>query len=333
MKVHIKGHFIYLAIIIMILSACGQDHNTNPGYFNWDAQYHQFDIKSLDFEDRYFYWNPPISLELNFLHDSDSIRITLVGDQYVYHPYTLASMGLQYINGYYITQDSAYLVFCRKYIDKLSEIGARYHGGIYFPYTFDYGLHNGATDDVMMSPWYSGIAEGYTLSFLSKYFEITGDNSVIPFADSIFSTFLNTDLSSEIWTCMIDTAGYYWVEEYPYTPQTHVLGGFTSGIIGLYNYYLIRGDSRCAVVLNSSLTTIENYFHEFRNPGNISYYCLLHKGQIGHYHLLNISRLRYLALISDDMIFDEYADSLEADYSGGVLLNKFDHEIMDFISD
>ena len=332
MKKLCKNNVLGFILLILLASACGSDHHTNPQGFTWDAHYADYPIAYLNYEERYFYWENPIGLELDFLHDSDGIRVVLFEGQYVYHPWTLSNMALQYINGYYVTQDSAYLDFCRKYKDKLSEIGVRFNNGIYFPYTFNYCLHNGTTNDVMMAPWFSGIAEGYTLSFLSKYYELTNDAGVLAFADSVFNTFLNTDKSADIWTCLVDSSGYYWIEEYPYEPQTHVFGGFTSGLIGIYNYYLVTHDPRSLILLKSSLSTIENYAHEYRNPGGISYYCLLHRGQIGLYHLLNIDRLRYLARLSDDSIFNDFADSLEADYSGGILNTKFEHEIEDNIT-
>lgn len=300
--------------ILLILCGCSSKTPTENDYSWWQAKFNEYDIVQLSFENRFLYWPDPISLNLDFPHDRDGIIITYFNGQYVYHPFSLTNMALRYISGYYVTHDSAYLDFSYRYARKLSELGVRDGNGIYFPYTFNYVLHS--SNDMMMAPWYSGMAQGYALSFFSKLYELTGDYSIKALADSVFNTFLHTDTSNPIWTCVVDSLDYYWIEEYPYQPYDHVLGGFTSGIIGLHNYYMIDRDKRCEILLKSAFTTIEYYFGQFRNPGEICNYCLLHRLQLGQYHIYNTDRMRYMAIISGSPVFDAFADSLAADYSG-----------------
>lgn len=293
---------------------CAEDTTTNP-QFDYSINYNNYPIQYVDFEDRLLYSGNPASLDFNFLHDEENIQINEINGQYVYHPWNLANNAIAYICSFYSTGDSAYLDMCYRYANKFSELGVRHKGGIYIPYTWNYHLHP-PSNDILMAPWYSGIAEGYFLIFFSEFYEITGDLHIKALADSVFYTFLNADNTDDIWTCMVDSLGYYWVEEYPFSPPDHVFGGFTTGLIGLHTYYMVTNDQGCKMLLKAGLTTIQHYFNEYRNPGDIMYYCLRHHLQLGNYHLLNADRLRYLAIISGDDIFDQFADSILADYSG-----------------
>jgi len=213
-----------------------------------------------------------------------------------------------------LLEDERYLDKACTYADKLSEIGTRANNGIYIPYRFNYGLHNNNSDEIMMAPWYSGYAQCYALALVSRIYEVTNDTHYKAFADSIFNTFLASDTTLAIWTTAIDSLGYFWIEEYPFNPRTRVLNGFFTATFGLYEYYMASNNEYAGIVINGSISTLAHYIPNFRVPGGISYYCLAHLGQYGSYHTLHIRQMRFLSTISNNEIFNDYADSLESDY-------------------
>lgn len=67
-------------------------------------------------------------------------------------------------------------------------------------------------------------------------------------------------------------------------------------------------------MLNASLTTIEHYIGEYRNPGGISYYDLKNKFTNANYHDIHIEQLNMLSKITGEPYFKEMADLFESDY-------------------
>ncbi|MEE9554036.1 MAG: D-glucuronyl C5-epimerase family protein [candidate division Zixibacteria bacterium] len=304
---------ILLIIGVLILS-CSSDKIANMNQPEIEFNYDDYDIQQLDLSERWFDYMYPINTDPAFPHDENGIILFQYLDQYYYHPYQIANQGLWYLAGYQQTSDTVYLDLVTLYSDKLLEIGERSDDGIYFPYTFNYRLHGGAQNGVMLAPWYSGFAQGFALSFFSRIYETTGDPFYKAAADSVFRTFCNFDRESEYTFAMVDPEGYYWAEEYPFNPPTHVINGFTFVVIALGDYYAIENSETCELLIKGSCTTLAAYFDEFRNPGGISYYCIYHKTPLLDYHDLVIKELRYITRIAGDSLFSDFADTLFADY-------------------
>jgi hypothetical protein len=276
--------------------------------------YDLYDTVDLEISDRWYNWMYPIGFDLDFPHDADGVIVSLWNNSYHYHPWQVSDKALWYLAGYQQTSEEGYLDFVYRYSSRLVQMGIRKDNGIYLPYTFDYALHNGNEYDVMMSPWFSGLAQGMALSFFSRAYETTGDPHLRSVADSLFNTFLIMESESDIWTVYVDSLDYYWIEEYPFSQKTHVLNGFLTAIFGLHDYYLVSHDERCRILFQASCTTMARYLNDYRNPGDISYYCLLHRTPLLSYHYLVIRQLRYLTEITTHPYFDAFADTLEADH-------------------
>jgi len=133
-------------------------------------------------------------------------------------------------------------------------------------------------------------------------------------AEKLFNSFKNLGTSDAMWIAYIDKKDYYWIEEYPQHNPSHVLNGFISAAIGLYDYYMLTGDAECKKYLLGSLTTLKYYIPEYRVAGGISHYCLKHKVQMEFYHFQHIDLLKILYRITDCATFDEYAQLFESDY-------------------
>lgn len=256
----------------------------------------------------------PIGLEPTYTHDDKGVIVSQIDGQWYYHPWNVLWWGLAYLSSYELCSDTAYLRLARNYSDRLMILGNRYHNSIYFPYQFDHILHGGSSHDAMMAPWYSGLAQGMALCFYSRFYELTGETKYKYIADSVFQCYLYTDTSNEVWTSRIDSANYYWIEEYPFHPPDRVLNGFQTAVICLYDYYHISHNSVCKIIFEAGCTTLENYFDSYRCPGGISYYCLRHKLQFDNYHNLHITQFEYLYMITGDSSFIALADTLRSDY-------------------
>jgi hypothetical protein len=280
----------------------------------FDFAYDEYDFVNLEISERWYNWMYPIGFELDFPHDADGVILSLWNNEYHYHPWQVSFKALWYLAGYQQTSDERYLDFVYRYARKLAEVGIREDNGIYLPYTFDYALHAGSEYEVMLAPWYSGLAQGIALAFFSRAYETVNDPFLKGIADSLFNTFLLMDTESNAWTAYVDSMGYYWIEEYPFSPKTHVLNGFLTAIFSLYDYFLITHDERSRILFQASCTTIAAYLNDYRNPGDISYYCLLHRTPLLDYHRLVIRQLRYMTDITSDPYFAAFADTLEADH-------------------
>jgi|WetSurMetagenome_2_1015567.scaffolds.fasta_scaffold149099_2 hypothetical protein len=302
---------------IIIILGCSDKGVDNKPYVNPyvpNFQFNNYNIATdLDWSQRWYTAGFPVDEYNSYAHDDRGIPVSIYNNQYYYHPFLIAAYGIGCLISYRQTNDSSYLDRAYVFANKLTQLGNRFHGGIYMPYMLSASIHG--SGDVLMTPWYSGFTQGYALSLYSRFYELFGDSRMKALADSVFTTFMYTDSSSNAWTCMIDSAGYYWIEEYPFHPPEHVFNGFMVGINGLDDYYLITHNVECSELMMGGLTTIAHYFDEWRNPGGISYYCLRHHHIPDlSYHLLVINLLRHMTQISGDSTFSIDADTLYSDY-------------------
>ncbi len=305
-----------LPLMLIITAGCTSDRPSKSiDIPDMEFKYNDYNINAnLDWSQRWYTHSESLNYVDNFAHDAENIVLSYYNNQYYYHPFNIANHGLFYLNSYRINHDQRYLDRVNSYCEKLAVLGDRYHGGIYAPYPFNYALHDGQTNDVMVAPWYSGFAQGLVLSLYSRTYEITGDDTMKSLADSVFNTFLYMDSSSNAWITFVDSAGYYWIEEYPFHPPNHVFNGFMAAIIGLHDYYHISHDSRCLMLFRGACTTIAHYAGHWRVPGGISHYDLRFSFQYADYHSLVTALLRHLTLLTNDPYFNAFADTLYSDY-------------------
>lgn len=159
------------------------------------------------------------------------------------------------------------------------------------------------------------MSQGTSLSAFLRLYEQTGEEAYLDVADDIFATFKRLGpREDEPWTVMVDDDGYYWIEEYPHDPPTHVLNGFNVGLWGLYEYWLFTETEESRALLEAAITTVERYIEEFRVPGEVSWYGL-NRGYRGneYYHAVHIRQLRELHRISGDPYFAELEAAFDAD--------------------
>jgi hypothetical protein len=303
-------------LLILVMTSCSNHMPTNPLNPIPDILHNEYSLDNdIQYRNRPWYnIGSPVGLEPIYTHDDNGVIVSQVDGQWYYHPWPILAWGLVYLSSYELSSDTSYLHLARKYSDRLMILGNRFHNSIYIPYEFNHILHGGSFHDAMMAPWYSGLAQGMALCFYSRFYELTGDPYYRNIADSIFQCYLYTDTSNDVWTSRIDSANYYWVEEYPFNPPDQVLNGFQTAIICLYDYYHISHNPAAKTIFEAGCTTLEHYFNYWRCPGGISYYCLRHRMQLESYHSLHITQFEYLYMITSDSSFIWLADTLRSDY-------------------
>jgi hypothetical protein len=230
-----------------------------------------------------------------------------------YHPVRIARLLLALLNSYKVTSEQAYLEKAKVISDKYVDTATESTGAMYFPYTFDFHLH-GIQKELMEAPWYSGMAQRISLSAYVRFYQVTGEQKYLGIVNKVFKSFTNLrNNEHNPWIAYVDDNGYYWIEEYPIWPPAHTLNGFLYAIFGLYEYWLLKQDVESETVLKAAITTIQHYLSQYRNPGELSFYCLKHKVQNLAYHKIHINQLYELYLICQDEYFHEMMYAFQRD--------------------
>jgi hypothetical protein len=278
----------------------------------------QFYIQQISITDD-FYFSESIADSLFYqysLTDSAGILMKEYNGEIFYNPVQIAQRALFFLSTYQITNDIIYLDWAEKYALKLIELSDRINQSLMFPYEFDFPLH-GYNDFVMKAPWYSGMAQGQVLSLFSKLFSITNDNRYMEYSQQTFNSFFiefdgfNNDNN---WISAIDSAGYLWIEEYPFSPVNFTLNGFLFSIIGVHDFYKIKPEKDVYDLLNAVLTTAKYNLPKFRSVNDISYYCIAHKVQAKKYHFIHIEQIDYLYKMTNDDEFKNQSRFFSIDY-------------------
>lgn len=185
-----------------------------------------------------------------------------------YHPLGIVQFGVICYYEFLETKDSVYYHHFMNQI-KYFKDSTKVHylkGGtlIGLPYNYNHGG--------LKAPWYSGMTNGYALSFLLRYLEHTKDESIIPIIKKIAS-FLITPVE-ENGTLGKTPEGFLWIEEYPnYKKSPEVLNGYINGLIGLKEYcdYFPK-DLEKKVILDSTYQALKRTLHKYDSPNNWTCY-------------------------------------------------------------
>jgi len=275
---------------------------------------YKFDIVDLPYEKLFNTgFGVNAAIDTSFARDSLGVMVNELNGRSFYHPVNMSHYMFRLLDLYRSTGDSALLQRALKYSDRLVSMAMTFDSAVYFPYWVDYKVH-GRDDATLKAPWFSGMAQGELLEVYVRLFAATQDSAYLEFAGKIFNSFLRLRGEATPWTVFVDSAGCYWVEEYPTENPSRTLNGFMFAVFGLYEYYQLTHDPRAESVLQKCLSTIKNYLPLFRRAGKPSFYNLGYRRFDAAYHFVHIRQLDYLARISGDRFFADWADSLELDY-------------------
>lgn len=116
-----------------------------------------------------------------------------------------------------------------------------------YAFAWSYGLQPG---------WRSGLAQGQAISALIRYFNETGDQSVLPLIQKLKKyMLLPTDKGGLV---AKTPEGGMWIEEFPSSPPSLVWNGDVSAIFGLYEYVqLFPQDRMAAEQLNDAIRSLK----------------------------------------------------------------------------
>lgn len=142
--------------------------------------------------------------------------------------------------------------------------------------------------DTFPAGWVSGMAQGEALAVLSVAYFLSNDERYLEAADRIFSTLHTT--GGEYWCFYIDEEDYYWLEEYPSDDLCHVLNGFLFGLWGLWDYYVVSGNTESLSLFQAGIRTIADHYHLYRMGENRSMYCF-HRIYSDTYHEMHLEQL------------------------------------------
>jgi len=217
-----------------------------------------------------------------------------------YHPVHTAQYGVLAYNNFKETGDSIYYFKCinqAHYFKDTTLVHSMFDGkGIGLPYQFNFWD--------LKAPWYSGMAQGYSISYLLRYFDLTQDSIVLPIIQKL--AFMMLQPQEEGGTLSKTPEGYTWIEEYPNSKKSpQVLNGYINSIIGLKEYIDFFPEDTFAVrIFHEAYEGLVNSFEYFDTP-NWSNYNRSNRPLSHGYLQYEILEMLHLYEIFEDERFDK----------------------------
>lgn len=196
-------------------------------------------------------------------------------------------------------------VLLEKYEKLLLDNGVDSDNRIMFPYNFNYSLHSDIRN-VIREGWVSGFCQGMALSYFCKRYKNEKPELLLKIRNSlehekIIEYFENGD-----------------IHYHEYQRQCDALNGHIYALGGLYCHWYYTGDEHTEFLLKRGIDFVLNNFEKYRNPGNASFYCTMHKVLCdkvgGKYHGLHIKQIYFLYKITNNEIFKLFSEQLSNDF-------------------
>ena len=249
-----------------------------------------------------------------------------------YHPLNIAKYGLKAYYEFLDTGDSIYYQKCInqiKYFNDSSKVNTLYNGkGIGLPYNFKF--------KDLKAPWYSGMTQGYALSYLLRYYRLTKDETIIPIIKKVAFVLISRQETGG--TISTPKKGHTWIEEYPNSKRSkQVLNGFINGLIGLYEYCNFFPDDLNAKQIFSETYECLKTNLEYYDTPNWTYYNRNKTPITYGYLIYQIYEMKHLYELFRDPIFDAqmriWSVMLTNKLNGGAkpkkkLLNPYNSEVV-----
>lgn len=167
---------------------------------------------------------------------------------------------------------------------------------------FDWDYHG-----KVLSPWYSGLAQGNGISLLLRAYLVTEDKKYLKSAElaaeSMFTPIEDGGCTN------IDSKGYKWIEEVIRHPPTHILNGFMWALFGVFDFYLLTKSEYYKNIFKDYVNTLKDNLYIF-DAKFWSYYDASSDKMLASsfYHRLHIVQLRILFRMTRLNIFKVYAE-------------------------
>ena len=166
--------------------------------------------------------------------------------------------------------------------------------------------------NTLLSPWYSGLAQGLGISVLIRAYKETGKKKYFDaYKDAWISM---TKQIKDGGVIYIDSNGNYWIEEYIVNPPTHILNGFIWSLWGVFDSWKIMKNDSAEELFNKCCKTLELNLMNYDN-GYWSLYeqskSLLPMLSSPFYHKLHIVQLNLMFEMTSKDIYKKLSQSWE----------------------
>lgn len=233
------------------------------------------------------------------------------------HPVAYAQYGISALMEFQESGDEVWLHRAVRHAERLSQIRTERAGAWWFPYTFPWTYYQ----RTMLTPWWSGMAQGQALSLFVRLYEQTGDERWRTAADRTWASFPQQRDGALPWQTMVED-GLLFFEEYAGNqPPLLVFNGHVFALFGLYDYWRLTGDETVRRYMDGAATTALRIMPRIRVPGGISYYCVQDEycqsplWQNSAYHPIHSWQLDTVARLTGDVRFSDWATLLRQDWT------------------
>jgi hypothetical protein len=226
------------------------------------------------------------------------------GGSLVYNPTVLAQQGMKRLDSYKVSGKKVHLRQARKFVDKLRDLAEGGRQRRWQPHPYPYRKFE--------SGWVNANSHGLVLSFLSRYYRITGNKQRLREGARLLAAYKQRP-ENERWFADTNQKRYLWFEHWPDGRHRHTLNAHINAMFGLYDYWHATGSPLAAQLFLGGARTVRDKLKLFRRPGDLSRYSLgLDQGTL-HYHETHIDQLRTLSRMTGDPWFAKQADKFVKD--------------------
>lgn len=227
-----------------------------------------------------------------------------------YNPVAIAQYGLGNFNLYLKTKEKKYLDIAKEQANWLVDnLETNEFGLKVWMHHFDWTYKK-----LLKAPWYSALSQGNGISLLARIYKETKDEKYLNVLKDAFQSMLIEIKDGGV--KYIDENGDIWLEEYILYPDepTHILNGFIWALWGVWDYYLLTKNDKALNLFNECVKTLKENLAKY-DIGFWSLYDLsrqfLKMIASPFYHSLHIVELRVMFKLTNEPIFDFYAEKWE----------------------
>jgi hypothetical protein len=269
-----------------------------------------FELRDVPYEQLSFTGGPTPHLPPRARVDAHGVPLFRWRDgSLTYRPGEIAINGMLRVDVYLDTGDEAQLAQALVHAAKLRSLALDRRNAWWLPFRFAY------PEELQRPPWFNAMAQGLVLSFFSRLYAVTGDETHREAAVRVFRSFLRLGRSRNPWVAYVDGDRSLWLEHYPSRRADHVLNAHLHATFGLYEYWRMTGSPAARRVLEGAITTMRDHASLYRRRGRLSLYCLYHRTAHTKYHGIHVWQLRLLGRIAGDPWFGRLAERLARDVS------------------
>ncbi len=249
--------------------------------------------------------------------DDDGIPLLNFNGKLIYYPVRISQIALDYYNHYFASRDES----SRNYFLKLADwlLANFEHNGDYGGWYTNDAL--AGSNYNLNSHWLSAMSQGFGLSVMLQAYSLTGDSKYLAVESGLLASFEANVAGGGVRS---PWGNSYWYDEYPSSPEKHVLNGFLFALGGLHHYYCGTGSVRAKVLFDQGVEAMREHLPTF-DAGFNSYYSQssnqttqhgIASATGGRYHALHVSQLMWLYRATGDQLFWNWAHQFYVQHMG-----------------